>query len=453
MSTSGTTDYTRTCLQMATASLRKIGAVSRFIDPEQEDINEWMEAANLLLQTISDRSDGAGNSKMWLRKNAAVILSAAKRRYTLGGDSSDLVVPLDTLIIRNILNASNLTASTSSLDLTITEDFTTSHRAAVHYNDYGILTSAVSSYSATSNLMNEPDFSAAGTWSLGTGWSITGGVAACDGTQSAVSNLQQTAVLTNGTRYIVMTKLSAYTSGSLTPVAGSTRGDALQATGWTLQFLTASGTTMTWEASEDFIGSVDSVVVIPLTGTLTLTLSSAFNRPATSAARAFLYTDTIDKPLDILTMNRRELQGATDYSDTPISRLNQAQYEAQPDKDMEGDPNAFYYEEKLADGYLYVDAITTDYQNKLLTFKYLSNAQVFTGNSDEPDIPAVGKLFLIYEVAKMLAPEHGKVWSQTNEENRQKYEAVFMNSDPDTARMFFEPERVEYDEGQGGYYT
>ncbi len=452
MATSSVTTYTRTCLQLATASLRKIGVISRFIDSEQEDINEWMENANLVLQTISDRSDGGGNSKVWLRKNAAVILSASKRRYTLGGSSSDLVVPLDTLIIRNILNASSLTASTASLDLTITEDFTTSHRAAVHYNDYGILTSAVSSYSAAANLMNQPDFSAAGTWSLGTGWTIGSGVATSDGSQSAVSNLQQTSVLTSGTRYIVMTNISAYTSGSVTPVAGSTRGSALTATGWNLQFLTASGTTMTWEASEDFIGSITSVVVIPLTGTLTLTLSTAFNRPATSAARAFLYVSTIDKPLEILTMNRRELQGATDYSDTPIKSLNQAQYEAHPDKDSEGDPGAYYYEEKLADGYLYVDAITTDYQNKLLTFKYLSDAQVFTGNSDEPDLPKNGRLFLIYEVAKMLAPEHGKVWSQTNEELRQKYEAIFMNSDPDTARIFFEPDRVDYDEGAGGHY-
>lgn len=453
MALSGVTTYTRTAEQMASASLRKIGAISRFDDAEQEDISEWIEAANLLLQTISDRSDGAPNSKVWLRKNAALILSASKRKYTLGGSSSDLVVPLDTLIIRNILNASSLTASTASLNVTIPETFTTSHSVGVHYNDAGILTSAISSYSATGNLMNQPDFSAAGTWSLGTGWSIAAGVASSDGTQVAVSNLEQTTVITSGTRYIVMTNISAYTSGSVTPVAGSTRGSALTATGWNLQFLTASGTTMTWEASADFIGSITSVVVIPLTGTLTLTLSTAFNRPATSSTRAFFYTATIDKPLDILTMNRRELSGATEYSDNPAQRLNQNQYEALPDKDQEGDPAAYYYEEKLADGSLYVDAITTDYSNKLLVFKYLSDANIITANSDEIDIPKNGRLFVIYEVARMICDEHGKQWSQNNENLRQKYEAIFMNSDPENERLFFEPDRVDYGEGSGGYYS
>jgi hypothetical protein len=453
VSTSGVTSYTYTCEQYAKASLRKIGAISRFDDPEQEDIEEWMEAANLFLGTISDRSDGAPNAKFWLRKNAALILSDGKNRYTLGGSSSDLAVPLDTLIIRNILNASSLTASTTSLDVVITEDFTTSHRAAVHYNDAGLLTSTIANYSATGNVMNQPDFGAAGTWSLGTGWSIAGGVAACDGTQVAVSNLSQTTVLTSGTRYIVMTNISAYTSGTLTPVAGSTRGSALSATGWNLQFLTASGTTMLWEASEDFIGSVTSVVVIPLTGTLTLTLTTPFNRPATSAARAFFYTSTIDKPLDMLTMNRRELTGATEFDDSPMDRWNQDQYEANPDKDQEGDPTAYYYEEKLGDGYLYVDAITTDFQNKLLVFKYLSKAQVFTSNSDELDIPEVGREMLIYNVALRIAPEHGKQWTQDNELVRAEVTAVFMNSDPDTARMFFEPDRVDFGEGSGGYYS
>src|SRR5690606_15594229 len=121
-------------------------------------------------------------------------------------------------------------------------------------------------------------FGATGDWTTGTGWSITGGVASSDNSQSAASNLSQASVLTSGTRYIVLTNVSAYTSGNLTPVAGSTRGDAITETGWNLQFLTASGTTMIWEAGENFEGSITAVVVVPLTAALTMTLEESFNR-------------------------------------------------------------------------------------------------------------------------------------------------------------------------------
>lgn len=451
MSTSGTTTLTYDRDQYANAILRKVGVKSRFNALEPEDLDECVEAMNMFLPLLNRRSDGAPNAKFWLRKQGALILSRDKHKYTLGGSSSDLAVPLDTLVIRDILNASSLTASTSSLDVTINENFTTSHRVGFPYNDYGMYTSAISSYSATANVMNQPDFSAAGTWSLGTGWSIAGGVAASDGTQVAVSNLQQTTVITSGTRYIVMTNISAYTSGSVTPIAGSTRGTALSATGWNLQFLTASGTTMTWEASEDFIGSLTSVVVIPLAGTLTLTLSTAFNRPATSATEAFFYTSTIDKPLDILTMNRRDRSG-TEYDDQPMQRLNQDQYESLPDKEMDGDPMGYYYEPKLADGVIYLDANATDLRD-IITFKYLPPIQIFTAATDDLDIPDIGRECFIYNVAKRMAGEHGKAWSPSNEEIRREATAIFMESDPDTARMFFEPDRVDYGEGAGSNYA
>lgn len=451
MSTSGVTSYTYTRDEYANAILRKIGVKSRFNAAEQEDIDETIEAMNLFLPLLNRRSDGAPNAKFWLRKQGALILSKSKHKYTLGGSSSDLAVPLDTLIIRDILNASSLTASTTSLDVTITEDFTVDHNVGIPYDDHGMFTSAISSYSASANVMNQPDFSAAGTWSLGTGWSIAAGVAASDGSQSAVSNLQQTSVIVSGTRYLVLTNVSAYTQGSVTPIAGSTRGAVIQETGWNLQFLTASGTTMTWEASDDFIGSLTSVVVIPLTGTLTLTLATPFNRPATGAAEAFFYTDTIDKPLDILTMNRRDRTG-TEYWDSPMQRLNQDQYESLPDKEVDGDPMGYYYEPKLTDGILNLDANAIDLRD-ILVFKYLPPIQVFTSSSDDLDIPDIGRECFIYNVAKRVAGEHGKAWSESNEEIRIEATSIFMNSDPDTARMFFEPDRVDYGEGAGSNYA
>lgn len=436
MSTSGTRTYSYTRDDYAKAILRKCKIISRFEAPESEDINECVEAMNLFLGTMSDPTDP--NGRHWLKSSAGLILSRGKHKYTLG---TDIAVPLDTLVIRSLTNASSLTASTSDIKCVINEDFTVSHNAAIQYDDHGLLTSAISDFSADDNVIDEPLFGATGTWATGTGWSIGGGTASSDNTQTSASNLSQSAVLTSGTRYVVLTNVSSYTSGNLTPVAGSTRGTAITETGWNLQFLTASGTTMAWEAGEDFEGDITAVVVIPLTAALTMTLSNSFNRPATSAEDVFFYTSTISKPLKILTLSRRDRSGSNE-DDQPLDRWNEAQYESWPDKDSTGDPASWYYEEKLATGELYLDSETTNMRD-IIVFKYIPQAQYFTAASDELDIPDVGREMLIYNVAKRMAGEHGKPWTPSNEEIRREVTSKWMSSDPETVVMFFEPDRIE----------
>lgn len=442
--TSGIRSYSYTRDDYAKAILRKCKIISRFEAPEAEDINECVEAMNLFLGTISDPTDP--NGRHWLKSSAALILSRDKHKYVLG---TDIAVPLDTLVIRSLTNAASLTASTSEIKCVINEDFTLDHLAAIQYNDYGLLTSAISDFSADGNVIDEPLLGATGDWLTGTGWSITGGAAVCDNSQTVASNLSQLTKLTAGTRYAVLTNVSAYTSGDLTPVAGSTRGTAITGTGWNLQFLTASGTTMIWEANANFEGSITAVVVIPLTAALTMTLSNSFNRPATSAEDVFFYTSVITKPLKILTMSRRDRSDSSE-DDQPMDRWNEAQYEGWPDKESIGDPTAFYYEEKLATGLLYLDSETTNMRD-VLVFKYIPQAQYFTASTDELDIPDVGREMLIYNVAKRMAGEHNKPWSRENEEIRVEVTGKWMSSDPETAVMSFEPDRTE--PSSGGYFA
>lgn len=452
MSTSGVTTLTYTRDQYAKAALRKSQIISRFIAPEAEDITEAVEAINLLLGGISSSGDGAPNAKFWLRKTGALLLDKAKNRYQLGGTGADLAVDLDTLVINSILNPASLTAGTSSLDVVLSEKFTLSHSAAIHYNDTGIFTSSISNYSATGNLLDEPDFGATGNWTTGTGWTIAAGVAACDGTQSAVSNLSQTTILTSATRYLVLTNVSAYTSGTLTPIVGTVRGSGITESGWNLQFITAAGTDFTLEASDsvDFIGSVTSVVLIPVTATLTLTLANAFNRPATSAAEVFFYLTEIGKPIDIMTMSRRDRSG-TNEDDQPITRLNEAQYQTIPDKDSVGDPTSYYFEDKLTYGHLYLDAQTNTVSD-ILVFKYTSQLQYFTASTDELDIPEVGREYIVYAAAKRLAGEHGKQWSDVNDQILNEAAMRFFLSKPETTRVIFEPDRVFDSGGNGGEF-
>lgn len=441
MSTSGTRTYTYNRNQYIQAALRKSQIVSRFDAAESEDISEAAEALNLLLATLSSRSDGSPNAKFWLRKVGALILDRTSNRYQLGDSSADVAVELDTLVIRDIENAASLTANTTTLNVIINEDFTVSHNVAIHYNDTGLLKSSISDYSSADNVINQPEFAAAGNWLTDSGWTIGSGVATCDGTAGA--GVYQDTVLTSGTRYAVLTNVSAYTSGSVAPTLGSHAGTAISATGWNLQFLTADGTTFSLEshATNGFNGSVTEVIVMPITGTLSMTLATPFNRPATSATEAFFYLTEVTKPLKIVTMSRRDRNG-TDEDDMPMERWNEAQYQALADKDATGDPTAYWYEEKLASGHLYIDSVHNDMRD-ILVFRYIPQMQYFTSSSDDLDIPDVGREYIVYALAKRLAGEHNRPWSDTNEQVLQEARAAFFREDQETVRVFFEPDRVD----------
>jgi hypothetical protein len=59
---------------------------------------------------------------------------------------------------------------------------------------------------------------------------------------------------------------------------------------------------------------------------------------------------------------------------------------------------------------------------------------------------------IIYNLAKRLAPEHGKQWGQENEDILQEATSIFMNSDPENVSVFFEPDRVEFSDGAGSEF-
>lgn len=439
MATSNTRTLSYTCDECVTAALRKSQVVSRFDAVESEDLSEGREALNLFLARFTEPS--IPNPKFWLRKAGALLLDRDKTKYQLGNSSSDVAVELDTLVIRDIANASSLTANTTTLNVVINEKFTVSHNVAIHYNDTGFLKSSISDYSSANNVLNQPEFSATGNWSLDSGWTITGGAAVCDGTAGAGSS--QTTVITSGTRYAVLTNVSAYTSGSVYPTLGSHTGAAITATGWNLQFLTADGTTFSLESdsTNGFDGSITEVIVMPITGTLSMTLATPFNRPATNATEAFFYLTEVTKPLDIVTMSRRDRNG-TNEDDSPMERWNEAQYQALNDKDSTGDPCAYFFEEKRTQGDLYIDSQAQDMRD-ILVFKYTPQAQYCTSGSDELDIPDVGREYFVYALAKRLAGEHDKQWSQANQEILMEAEVAFLRADPEDVGIFFEPDRVE----------
>ena len=130
------------------------------------------------------------------------------------------------------------------------------------------------------NVVNNGDFSELGSelvingtfdtdsnWSKGTGWSISGGSANCDGTQTGSTNLHNSTDIgiVNNKFYKVVYTISNYVSGSIRIKVGNTGfGVYHTSNGTYTQYLKAVVTTFPraqFNADANFIGSIDNVSV------------------------------------------------------------------------------------------------------------------------------------------------------------------------------------------------
>lgn len=109
-------------------------------------------------------------------------------------------------------------------------------------------------------------------WTKGDGWSIAGGVADCDGSQAAVSDLSQAiAGLIEGVTYR-LTFTMTRSAGSLTPIVGGTAGTTRSTADTFVENIVAGADgTLLFRADADFVGTLDNVSLTPLTGTGTIT--------------------------------------------------------------------------------------------------------------------------------------------------------------------------------------
>lgn len=109
-------------------------------------------------------------------------------------------------------------------------------------------------------LVTNGSFASDANWTKGTGWTISGGTASCDGTQTSDSDLTQAITLVDGSDYAVTYTVSGLTAGTITPVVGGTAGTARSANGTYTETITASSTDeLSLRADADFTGSVDDV--------------------------------------------------------------------------------------------------------------------------------------------------------------------------------------------------
>ena len=100
-------------------------------------------------------------------------------------------------------------------------------------------------------------------WAKGVGWTIAGGVADCDGTQVANSDLSQGKVnLAAGGKYQVSYTLTRV-AGTLTPViAGATLTAQIASATIVESFTAVAGSDVIFTADLKFVGTLDDVSII-----------------------------------------------------------------------------------------------------------------------------------------------------------------------------------------------
>lgn len=119
-----------------------------------------------------------------------------------------------------------------------------------------------------SELVVNGDFATDSDWVKGTGWTISGGSANCDGTQTAYSTIKQIGVTPINTLYKMVLTVTI-TSGNIIPSVGGSNGQGQISVSGTYTFYTIATTgdnSLYFGASSDFDGSIDNVSVKEVNG-------------------------------------------------------------------------------------------------------------------------------------------------------------------------------------------
>jgi len=117
-------------------------------------------------------------------------------------------------------------------------------------------------YTQGTDVASNGTFANSNSWSLGSGWSITGGVGKKTGTNS--SNLSESVSISTSKDYDVTYTITARTAGSVTAKLGNATGTARSAAGTYTETFSPSKTTGGFVlAATGFTGSIDNVSILP----------------------------------------------------------------------------------------------------------------------------------------------------------------------------------------------
>lgn len=222
--------------------------------------------------------------------------------------------------------------------------------------------------------------------------------------------------------YVSTTTTAAQTSGNSTITVDSATGLAanmyigVELTTGALQWTTISGTPTT-----------------------TVTLAASLTANVASGARVFAYTTKAYPPLDIQAVSLRDSSG----NDSPLWIIPTVQqYEAIPSKTVDGMPYGVLFERSIPNGRLLTTSAPTDL-TYVIRVTYTRPLDDFDSTADEVDYPQSWFRALKFGLAREIAPEMRRAWTDDRQMLLTEALALAKQSDPEVSRSSFEPNREE----------
>ena len=132
--------------------------------------------------------------------------------------------------------------------------------------------------------------------------------------------------------------------------------------------------------------AVDNVIqwfnIEAVSNSTTCSVSPCISTTISTSGVVFVYTDKIERPIDLLHMRLRRHEG----DDEEVSYMSKERYNNIYKKTQSGEPTKYHYEPLLTNGKCYLNYQATDFHD-VLSFDYRRPFEDFDAAGDNPDLP------------------------------------------------------------------
>jgi hypothetical protein len=167
-----------------------------------------------------------------------------------------------------------------------------------------------------------------------------------------------------------------------------------------------------------------------------ITLAGATTAAASAGNVVFSYavSATTRKPLAILAVNMRNIDG----TDDPVGMMSIEAYEAIPNKSAETSVQRIYYEPKTLLGTLFLDGVPTDV-TRVMRFAYLATIEDFDALTDTVDYPQSWYRYLQLQLGADLGLVFQRPMTAEYKLALDEARAIAKNDVAETTEVYFQP--------------
>jgi hypothetical protein len=162
-----------------------------------------------------------------------------------------------------------------------------------------------------------------------------------------------------------------------------------------------------WAAGQ-YIGMINTdteiqwTTISSVSNSVTAVLSDALSATVTTSGVVFVYTDKIERPINITNMVVAYHEGWDDE----VSLISKERYNNIYDKDQSGDPTRYAFEPRITNARVYFDYQANDFHD-VIKFDYQRPFEDFDAATDNPDFPQEWLRALKWNLASEIGIEFG----------------------------------------------